>query len=363
MESTTQTPAEFDAQLRELTPRLLALPVLTLLCVVVWIASVTLGGMDWLHPKAQELLSWGANSTAAVQSGQWWRLLSSMFLHAGVVHLVVNMLALWQAGVLVSRLHGNRGFTIIYFGSGLVGSALSLHFAASSGVAVGASGAVFGVTGALLASVVQHWRDIPIARSKPLVLGLGFFIIYSFWAGLTSKGVDNAAHAGGLLVGFACGWFMAEKTDVAVSAAARQSRLALSAALCGLVALAGVMTAGSRVEKTDVAFNKLTDAVDAKTNATLSTNVNARSWPELRLQLARVVSAAQQDAQLHQAGKLQTSSFLEHLKATHVPALRGMETKLAMVGSGGAAPRFCTVVMKSFSSHSRWPMTSVTGRF
>jgi rhomboid protease GluP len=168
--------------------------------VAVWITMLAYGGGIAGSP-AELLLGWGGNAASEVQRGQWWRLLSAMFLHSGFVHVALNMLGLFVAGVAVERMYGRRLFALIYLGSGLVGSALSLHFGAQSAVAVGASGAVFGITGALFVAMLRHQESLPKTMGKQALSSMAVFILYSLVQGFARPGIDNAAHVGGLLSG------------------------------------------------------------------------------------------------------------------------------------------------------------------
>lgn len=181
--------------------------------VLVWGITVIYGA-GLLQAPADKLLLWGGNAASEVQHGQWWRLLTATFLHSGLMHLTMNMLGLVGAGIIVERIYGHRLFALIYLGSGLMGSALSLHFTAQHAVSVGASGAVFGVTGALLVGIFQHRRQLPKTFGKQTLSSIGFFIIYSLMQGFAKQGIDNAAHVGGLLGGCLCAFILPERFDM-----------------------------------------------------------------------------------------------------------------------------------------------------
>lgn len=135
-----------------------------------------------------------------LQDGQWWRLITSMFLHADADHLAGNMLMLYLAGELVEKYVGKRRFAILYFFSGISGSILYAVYEIMTGRyadSIGASGAVFGLIGALFVIVVRHrgrYADITIGR-------MVFMIAYMLYMGLRTSNVNNAAHIGGLLGG------------------------------------------------------------------------------------------------------------------------------------------------------------------
>lgn len=302
--------AAFDSKLRELTPRVWAMPTVMAACVVVWGASVAFG-MNPFQPAPEELFQWGANSASAVQKGQWWRLVSAMFLHGGVIHLALNMFALWEAGLLVSRLFGNRGFLLIYFGAGIAGSAFSLHYAAQTNVSVGASGAVFGVAGALLATVIQHRGKFPVTRSKQLMTSMGIFIVYSLLNGFAKQGIDNAAHIGGLIAGVLLGWLLVEKIDDVTPRSKRLSHAMAAAALCVFGTTAVVLAAPSAKVDTDRYFSDL------------------KTWQSVQPDIEKFKTAMQQDAAARNAGKLDDASLQERFEAIHLPALQRVVDKLS----------------------------------
>lgn len=147
------------------------------------------------------LLPWGAASTDLISAGQYWRLLSAMFLHAGMSHLVNNMLLLYVLGSNLEPVFGTWRLLGIYLFGGLTGNLAAYLLYTRNGenvVSVGASGAVFSVMGALLLLVILcrgRLRDLSIHQ---LLIMLGF----SLYFGFASSGVSNAAHVGGLLAGF-----------------------------------------------------------------------------------------------------------------------------------------------------------------
>jgi rhomboid protease GluP len=147
----------------------------------------------------------GALSPQLVENGDWWRLVTSMFLHASVPHILFNMTSLFAVGTLAERLYGSAKFLAIYLGAGLIGSICSVAFAVMSGqineLGVGASGAIFGVAGALIA-VRFHPSDIIPERLRQRVSSslIPLVLVSLVFAYLTPH-VDNAAHVGGLAGG------------------------------------------------------------------------------------------------------------------------------------------------------------------
>jgi rhomboid protease GluP len=230
----------FQERLVALAPKTWVTYGLIALNVLVWGLTVTLGA-GVLQGSAEQLLAWGGNATSEVQQGEWWRLVTATFLHSGILHLAMNMAGLFAMGQMVERIYGHRLFALIYLGAGVLGSAASLHFSAQKVVSVGASGAVFGVAGALLIAVSHHRKQLPRMFGKQMVSGIGFFILYSLAQGLLTPGVDNAAHAGGLLAGLALALILPERFDQAQFARKVKARTVL-ALIFITVAIVGVVS-------------------------------------------------------------------------------------------------------------------------
>ena len=153
------------------------------------------------------LVEYGASWAAPVLAGQVWRLATAMFLHAGVLHLLVNGWALYQLGGLVEVLFGSARLAAIYFTAGLAGSLASVAWDLVSGNAVpsvGASGAIFGLLGFLIAFLLRH-RDRLRPEARSLLLQLVFWAGINIVFGFTVDMIDNAAHLGGLAAGLAIG--------------------------------------------------------------------------------------------------------------------------------------------------------------
>lgn len=164
-------------------------------------------GVSLLEPASVDMISWGANVAALTFTGDGWRLLGSMFLHIGLVHILFNMYMLFAFGPVVEARFGTGRFTLVYLLSGLFGSLVSALWHAAQGklvVAAGASGALMGICGAY----VGHWI---VARSRGAVheelniRPLGQTIGLNLVLGFINPAVDNACHVGGLLSGVVLG--------------------------------------------------------------------------------------------------------------------------------------------------------------
>lgn len=136
-----------------------------------------------------------------VEQKEYYRLLTGMFMHFGVNHLVNNMLVLFFLGDNLERAVGHVKYLIIYLLSGLGAGVFSVYMMVRSGdyaVSAGASGAIFGMVGALLYIVIRNRGRLEDVTTKRL----GFMILLSLYLGFSSAGVDNMAHVGGLVSGF-----------------------------------------------------------------------------------------------------------------------------------------------------------------
>ncbi len=153
-------------------------------------------------------LEWGANFGPATTDGEWWRLATAMFLHFGPLHLAMNMLALWDSGRLVERWFGPARFVTLYVASGLSGNLLSLVVHGDRAVSGGASGAIFGIYGALLVFLLSERKRLHAAEFQWMFWGAAAFAILALTFGLLIPGIDNAAHLGGLLAGGGVGFVL-----------------------------------------------------------------------------------------------------------------------------------------------------------
>ncbi len=192
---------DFGASLAGATPRLWVTHLLVAINVLVFVAML-LDGAGILEANTKVHLRWGANFGPLTKEGEWWRLLACTFLHFGIVHVAMNMWALWGAGRLAERLYGNFAFLFIYLFAGLTASFTSLLWNADRVVSVGASGAVFGVYGALAAYVLRQPGSVPPSVLKSLKGSTIAFIAYAVVLGAAVSAIDNAAHVGGLVGGF-----------------------------------------------------------------------------------------------------------------------------------------------------------------
>lgn len=211
---------DFERALVTFTPRVIATPAIVLVNVLVFAVMIATG-VHFVAPTAQSIAEWGANFGPKTLNGQWWRLVTCLFLHYGILHLAFNMWILWAVGRLVERLVGNLGFVVLYFVSGIAASIASLAWNPIV-VSAGASGAVFGVVGALLGVLAFRRDTVPPKVLKQLRNSMVGFLIYNAFFGITASQIDMAAHVGGLLAGFACGLILSQPLSVEMLARRRR---------------------------------------------------------------------------------------------------------------------------------------------
>jgi rhomboid protease GluP len=156
------------------------------------------------------LIRMGAKVTPLIAAGQYWRLFTAMFLHIGLMHIFFNGYALVVLGTELERLLGWARFLAIYLLSGLVGNMASYAF--STSVAAGASGAIFGLIGALGAFFFRY-RERLGTWGRARLGNILFLIVLNLAFGFIYPGIDNLAHLGGLLCGFGLGWALAPRYE------------------------------------------------------------------------------------------------------------------------------------------------------
>jgi rhomboid protease GluP len=221
------------------------------------------------HPSTEQLLHWGADFGPLTLAGQWWRLLSSVFLHIGIFHLAVNMWCLWNLGELAERIYGRAAFLALYIAAGVTGAIVSLAWHPFA-VSAGASGAVFGLAGAL---IVTFWfGHLPLPRHHiQITLGsLLAFAGYNLLFGFITPGIGNAAHVGGLLAGLVLGFLLPR---IGWRPTAVMTLIAIAAGCTFLALTRGYVVHEERGRmalasgKTDIAVDELNKAIIEKPSA------------------------------------------------------------------------------------------------
>ena len=175
--------------------------------VMVFVAMVLASGPS-LDFTGQVMVHFGANFGPFTLSGQWWRLLTYMFLHGGLMHIAFNMWCLWDLGALCESLYGRWTYAAIYFITGIAAGLASVAW--NPGVlSVGASGAIFGLAGALISSFYLGEFSVPRVAIQGTLRSLLFFVGFNVLFGTMVPGIDNACHGGGLLSGLIVGALIA----------------------------------------------------------------------------------------------------------------------------------------------------------
>jgi rhomboid protease GluP len=145
------------------------------------------------------LLNFGASYGPYLRRGEYWRLVMPMFLHIGWLHLLVNSYALYILGPILERVYGYGRYAAIYVATGIGGALLSMTI--SNSIAAGASGAIFGIAGAMLVTGYLHRDAIPPRWGRAFGRGMIPFIVVNLAFGFSVRGIDNWGHLGGLASG------------------------------------------------------------------------------------------------------------------------------------------------------------------
>src|SRR6202795_3266143 len=160
-----------------------------------------------MAPSLRQLVAWSASYAPLEMRPQPWRGLASNYVHIGLLHVFFHMSRLWSLGILGERVYAPWTYLLVYTASGIGGSLSSLWWH-PRGIGAGASGAIFGLAGALIA--VLYLGKLPIAKAalKPTLKSLITFAAYNLFFGLV-PGIDNSAHLGGLAAGLGLGAVLA----------------------------------------------------------------------------------------------------------------------------------------------------------
>ncbi len=152
----------------------------------------------------------GMKSNAAIQAGQWWRLVTPIFLHGGIFHIGFNMYALYVLGPSLERFYGKSGFLLLYLVSGVAGNVFSFIFSTYN--SLGASTAIFGLLAAQGVFLYQH-RDLFGKSAQRSLMNVLFIAVINFIIGL-SPGIDNWGHLGGFIGGALFAWFAGPRMEI-----------------------------------------------------------------------------------------------------------------------------------------------------
>lgn len=177
-----------------------ATAILLLLNILVFLIMI-FDGLNIISPTPKELLEIGGNRRFEVMNGEYWRLFTSIFIHGGLLHLFMNLIGLGLGSSLLEKVLGSVKLLVIYITCGIIASLASIYWHENT-ISVGASGAIFGLYGLILAFTVFKIYPNYMRGMTWMLLGLyaGVSLLFGFLGG-----IDNAAHIGGLLSGFMVG--------------------------------------------------------------------------------------------------------------------------------------------------------------
>ena len=189
-------------------------------------AIMVLSGVSAFNPTPQQAIAFGADFGPLTLSGQWWRLVTSMFVHFGLIHLGLNMWCLWNLGRAAEHLLGRFSYLLAYVASGIFGSIASVYWHPRAAGA-GASGAIFGLAGVLVSFVYLKKTPAHLQIDSKMLSSLGTFIAYNMIFGAAIPGIS----LGALL------------PSAAASESSRRTRLSLVVAFSVIVTFAPPTTA------------------------------------------------------------------------------------------------------------------------
>jgi rhomboid protease GluP len=203
---------DFNERLRNVSQRPVVTPTLVAANMLIF-AVMCVAGKDLGRFTLTELVTWGDNAGPLTVNGQWWRLVTAPFLHVSLPHLLLNMWALWNIGRLCEQVFGRWTFALLYFATGVLGGLTSIAWNPDVNSA-GASGAIFGALGAFLAFFLNPGNRVPATIARRHWIGTSLFVVFNLVSGAMQTGIDNAAHVGGLVEGFALGWILARPLEM-----------------------------------------------------------------------------------------------------------------------------------------------------
>jgi rhomboid protease GluP len=174
---------------------------------LVFLAMVTTG-ISFTAPTALDIANWGGDfGPLTLGAHQYWRLFTSCFLHFGIIHIAFNMYVLYQIGPFIQTVFGRARYLVIYILAGLGGSVVSIYVHPLA-VGAGASGAIFGLYGAVFGFLLLKRRTLNPAVVQRIGKSAGIFVLYNVFYGTISRTTDLSAHFGGLVTGFLAGMLL-----------------------------------------------------------------------------------------------------------------------------------------------------------
>jgi rhomboid protease GluP len=197
-------------------------------------AAMVFTGVSAVEPRDLQLLKWGADFGPFTLGGQFWRTLTSTYVHIGFMHIAVNMWSLWQVGRLAERIFGGWAYALLYTATGIAASLTSLLWNPMR-ISAGASGALFGIVGALIAALWLGHLPFPKPAVQRMLKNLVVVVVVNLLFGASAGFVDNSAHIGGLVAGFVIGAVLAQGLNEARDQRFAHQRLVFMAVALSLV--------------------------------------------------------------------------------------------------------------------------------
>lgn len=190
-------------------------------------------------PSADQILRFGGNrGLLSLGTQQWWRMFTAMFVHIGLWHFLINEWCLWDLGFMAEHLYGPRTFVAVYILSGLTGSFVSIAYNPLV-TSAGASGAIFGIAGALIATLYLGHIPAPPKALRASLISLLVFAGFNLVYGFLKVGVDNGAHVGGLVAGLIIGAILSRDFGTAPEQHQNIHRWAIP--LLGVILVVGIV--------------------------------------------------------------------------------------------------------------------------
>jgi rhomboid protease GluP len=180
-------------------------------------AAMVASGVSFTQPTPLDVFNWGGDyGPVTIGAHQYWRLLTACFVHFGIIHIGFNMYVLYQIGPFIEMAFGRVRYLVIYFLAGLGGSVVSVLIHPTA-VGAGASGAIFGLYGAVFGFLLIKRRSLDPAVTKSIAKSAGIFVLYNVVYGSITRTTDLSAHFGGFVTGFVVGMLLIRPRAIALT--------------------------------------------------------------------------------------------------------------------------------------------------
>jgi rhomboid protease GluP len=293
----------FDVRLKHTMPQAWALYALMSILFGVWVTHL-LNGNDLLEPGLVQLWRAGASSTALVKlNHEYWRLFTAIWVQHSLVDLQFHLVTLVFFGRLLNRLVGHVSFMLIYLGSAIIASALSLHFASTQTMVATASSGILGVCAALLSIILFHPENVPSLMRKQVLGGVTVCTGLIFFNAFKHPSNDIAANIAGMFTGFILGFFMSHRSDAPHTASAnlRFHFWATACIVVFVVAFALIPSQPKFFPREWFAWQALQQQMQPRVDTAMSA-------------IAKDIDSAER-------GQLTQQAYISKLQNTHIPAL------------------------------------------